>query len=104
MDDKVSIGGKDNIYNPKQHSTSNGGEQMRMAICVIRGKGGGGDRCGVNNNDNEAIGGDNVCHPKQQSTNNGGEQMWMVVCMTRGGSGTRGGGGSEAAGTKTPTS
>ena len=97
VDNEASIGGNDIIHHPKQQSTNNGGEKMRMAVCAMRGKGGGGDRGLVNDNDDEAIGGEDVCHPKQQSTNGGGKQMRMAICAMRGGGETRGGGGREVA-------
>jgi len=71
---------------------------MQMDVCAMRGKGKGGDRGTVDDNDGEAIGGDDVRRLKQQSTNNGGEKkLWMAVCAMRGGGVTRGGGGREAA-------
>ena len=99
VDDEARIGaGDDDIHHPKQQSTSNRGEQMQMDVCALRGKGEGGDRGTVDNNDDEAIGGDDVCRLKQQSTNIGGEKkLWMAVCVMRGGGVTRGGGGREAA-------
>ena len=85
VDDEARIGaGDDDIHHPKQQSTSNRGEQMQMAVCVMRGKGEGGDRGTVDDNDDEAIGGDDVRRLKQQSTNIGGEKkLWMAVCATR---------------------
>ena len=97
MDNEASIGGDEIIHHPKQQSTNNRGEKMRMAVCTMRGKGGGGDRGLVNDNDDKAIGGNDICHPKQQSTNGGGEQMRMAICTMRGGGATRGGGGREVA-------
>ena len=70
---------------------------MWMAVCAMRGKGGGGDRGAVNDNYNKAVGGEDIRHPKQQSTNDGGEKMLMDVCMMRGGGATRGGDRREAA-------